>query len=83
MVYRGGKLVTSAVRVTDGLPKVFTDVDVAKLLQAYVIDRGHGNRASLCERVDEDWHHAERIFMYVALLHLLYALFHLCAVRAS
>ena len=34
LVYRGGKLVTSAIRCTDALPKHFSDVDVARLLQA-------------------------------------------------
>lgn len=34
LVYKGGKLVTSAVRCTEVLPKHFSDVDVARLLQA-------------------------------------------------
>lgn len=35
IVYKGGKMVTSAVRCTDVLPKHFSDLDVARLLQAY------------------------------------------------
>lgn len=34
LVYKGGQMVTQALRVTDALPKVFGDLDVAKLLQA-------------------------------------------------
>lgn len=34
LIYRGGQMVTQALRVTDAIPKVFTDIDVAKLLQA-------------------------------------------------
>lgn len=34
LVYKGGKMVTQALRVTDALPKAFGDLDVAKLLQA-------------------------------------------------
>lgn len=33
LVYKGGQLITSAVRATDALPKQFNDLHVAKLLQ--------------------------------------------------
>lgn len=38
LVYKGGKMVTSAVRCTDVLPKHFSDLDVARLLQAYAFN---------------------------------------------
>jgi hypothetical protein len=34
LVYKGGQMVTSALRCTAALPKAFTDIDVARLLQA-------------------------------------------------
>ena len=34
LVYKGGELLHSAVRITDGLPRDFTDSDVIRLLQA-------------------------------------------------
>lgn len=34
LVYRGGQMLTQALRVTEVMPKRFGDIDVAKLLQA-------------------------------------------------
>lgn len=48
LVYKGGKMVTSAVRCTDVLPKHFSDLDVARLLQAYA-DPTHMPTHAHCE----------------------------------
>jgi len=53
LIYKAGELVTSAVRVTDVLPKNFTDVDVAKLLQAKNILRVPTDLTSGLARLQE------------------------------